>query len=84
MYRGTDMVSATTDIRKLEFKGGGGTRIDTTLEALSTEPSKCLIIFTDGYMHVDHLPKPPMPVVWAIYDNDNFEEPFGKQIKFTR
>ena len=84
MYRGTDMVSATTDIRKLEFKGGGGTRIDTTLEAVSKEPSKCLIIFTDGYMQVKHLPKPPMPVVWAIYDNDHFEEPFGKQIKFTR
>ena len=81
MYHGTEIVSSTTDARKLEFKGGGGTRIDTTLEAVSEMNTKCIIIFTDGYMSVDHLPKPKMPVVWAIYDNDNFKEPFGKHIK---
>lgn len=80
-YHGTDIVSSTTDVCKLGFKGGGGTRIDQTLEVVSEMPTKCLVIFTDGYMHVDHLPKPKMPVVWAIYDNDNFKEPFGKKIK---
>lgn len=81
MYHGTEIVDATTDLRKLKIKGGGGTRIDSTLKAVSEMPSKCLIIFTDGYLDTSQLVEPKMPVVWAIYNNENFKEPFGKQIK---
>ena len=80
-YRGTEIVTSATDIRKLQIKGGGGTRIEETLEAVGDMPTKCIVIFTDGYMNLD-LVKPKMPVVWAIYDNDNFEPPFGKAIHF--
>lgn len=81
MYHGTDIVSSTTDIRKLQFKGGGGTNIKSTLEAVGEMPTKCMVIFTDGYMNL-HLKKPKVPVVWAIYGNDHFEAPFGKTIHF--
>ena len=80
-YRGTEIVTSATDIRKLQIKGGGGTRIEETLKAVGDMPTKCIVIFTDGYMNLD-LVKPKMPVVWAIYDNDNFEPPFGKAIHF--
>ena len=80
-YRGTEIVTSATDIRKLKIRGGGGTRIEETLEAVGKMPTKCIVIFTDGYMNLN-LVKPKMPVVWAIYDNDNFEPPFGKAIHF--
>lgn len=80
-YRGTEIVTSTTDVRKLKIRGGGGTRIEETLKAVGDMPTKCIIIFTDGYMNLD-LVKPKMPVVWAIYDNDNFEPPFGKAVHF--
>lgn len=80
-YRGTDIVNSTTDIRKLKFKGGGGTSIATTLKAVGEQPTKCMVIFTDGYMNLN-LTKPKVPVIWAIYGNDNFQAPFGQTIHF--
>lgn len=80
-YRGTEIVTSTTDVRKLKVRGGGGTRIEETLEAVSEMPTKCMVIFTDGYMNLN-LKDPKIPVVWAIYNNDHFEAPFGKAIHF--
>jgi predicted metal-dependent peptidase len=80
-YRGTEIVTSTTDVRKLKVRGGGGTRIEETLAAVGEMQTKCLIIFTDGYMNLN-LVDPKKPVVWAIYNNDNFVAPFGKAIHF--
>lgn len=80
-YRGTEIINEYTDLRKVSIKGGGGTRIETTLEAVDKFNTKCLIIFTDGYMNLD-LPKPSHEVLWIVYDNPNFKVPFGKAIQY--
>ena len=80
-FRGTQIISKYTNIKNLEFRGGGGTCISDTLEALEKTNSKALIIFTDGYIFdLDRCTEPSKPVVWIVYDNPNFEAPFGKAI----
>lgn len=66
----------------LKPKGGGGTDFVpgfTYLEKESIEPA-CLIYFTDG--ECDSFPsEPSYPVLWAVYNNNNFKPPFGETIK---
>ena len=81
MYRGTEILNEYTDLRKVQIKGGGGTRIETTMEAVDKFNTKCIIIFTDGYMILD-MPKPKHDVIWIVYDNDKFVPPFGKAVKY--
>lgn len=80
-YRGTEIINEFTDLRKVQIKGGGGTRIESTMEAVDEFNTKCIIIFTDGYMNLD-MPKPKHEVIWIVYDNDNFVAPFGKAITY--
>ena len=80
-YRGTEILNKYTDLRKVQIKGGGGTRIETTMEAVDKFNTKCIIIFTDGYMNLD-MPKPKHEVIWIVYDNDRFVPPFGKAVKY--
>ena len=80
-YRGTEIINEFTDLRKVQIKGGGGTRIETTMEVVDQFNTKCIIIFTDGYMNLN-VPKPKHEVIWIVYDNDNFVAPFGKAITY--
>lgn len=80
-YRGTEIINEFTDLRKTKILGGGGTRIESTLEAVDKFNTKCIIIFTDGYMNLE-LVKPKHEVIWIVYDNPNFEAPFGKAIQY--
>lgn len=80
-YRGTEIINEFTDLRKVQIKGGGGTRIETTMEAVDKFNTKAIIIFTDGYMNLD-MPKPNHEVIWIVYDNDRFVPPFGKAVKY--
>lgn len=66
----------------LKPKGGGGTDFVPGfkyLESKDIEPA-CLIYFTDG--ECNSFPSEPFyPVLWAVYNNNNFKPPFGETIK---
>lgn len=80
-FRGTQLITKYTNIKNLQFRGGGGTCIKDTLEELEKTNSRALIIFTDGYIFdLDSCTEPSKPVVWIVYDNPSFEAPFGKAI----
>lgn len=80
-FRGTQLITKYTNIKNLQFRGGGGTCIKDTLEELEKTNSRALIIFTDGYIFdLDSCTEPTKPVVWIVYDNPSFEAPFGKAI----
>lgn len=80
-YHGTQMIDRFSDVTKLEFRGGGGTCIRSTMEAVKDFPTKCLIVFTDGWMNTDFI-DPGIPTVWAVYGGCDFKPPFGKVIHF--
>lgn len=84
ILQANDKVCSVQDFMKLEFKGGGGTRIEPVLEEFATDTAKALIILTDGYL--SHSPDldPKKPVVWCIYDNPGFKPEFGYAIHFDK
>ena len=83
--QGNNIVRSVRDIIKLPFKGGGGTSPECAIEEFIKNKAQALIVLTDGYFNGRKLTDPKRPVVWVIYDNEDFTPPFGKavHIKFT-
>lgn len=84
ILQGNEKCCSVQDFLKLEFKGGGGTRIEPVLEEYKNNDAKALIILTDGYLYHGAELDPKKPVVWAIYDNPNFVPNFGTAIHFDK
>ena len=83
ILQSTDKVATLSDFMKLKFKGGGGTNIEPVLEYYKTQSKgKALIVLTDGYFHHTAEMNPNKPVIWLIYDNPNWQPPFGKAVYF--
>ena len=84
ILQGNEKCCSVRDFLKLEFKGGGGTRIEPVLEEYKNNDAKALIILTDGYLYHGAELDPKKPVVWSIYDNPNFVPNFGTAIHFDK
>lgn len=76
-------VKKVADVNKMEFYGGGGTCVRSTLEAFKTIRSKALIVITDGYFDIDASMNPKKDVIWLIYGNKGCTMPFGKVVHIT-
>jgi predicted metal-dependent peptidase len=69
------------EIKGVEFKGGGGTDVSDLIEWAQENRPEVLVILTDGYFRMpDASDNPGCPIIWCIYDNDNFNPPFGKTV----
>lgn len=79
-YLGTDVLTRFDSVKGIIIKGGGGTQIATTFEALNKTNSKAILIFTDGYIADLEQANSEKPVIWLVYSNDNFTPPFGKVV----
>lgn len=77
-----DQVSNLEEMKKIQFKGGGGTDINPVIRAYMKNDSKALFVITDGEFYY-----PPIqctkPVYWIIHSNPNFQPPYGKVICLT-
>lgn len=79
---GYDTVRNLREVQAVKFKGGGGTSPNCALKRADTSDGKVLVVFTDGYFCNEVLHEPKKPVIWIVYDNDNFKAPFGRVIKY--
>lgn len=68
--------SAGELLRKLQFKGGGGTDFRPVFKTVKN--CACLIFLTDGYGTYPEQP-PKYPVIWVL-TRDHQEPPWGKKI----
>lgn len=75
-----EIVKSVFDLTQVEFKGHGGTNPAVALNHFIDSDSKALFVLTDGYFSPFDLPKPARPVVWVIFNNEDFVAPFGKAI----
>lgn len=73
-------VKNTRDVDRMDFVGNGGTDVASTLREFKEDKSKCLIVITDGFFHIDHSMHPRKDVIWLIYDNDQCTMPFGRVV----
>jgi len=69
------------DFLGVKFTGRGGTRILPVLEQAKKEKPKLAIIFTDGHFTKEDF-NPGVPIIWLVYDNQDFTYPFGKVIHY--
>ena len=84
ILQGNDKCCSVQDFLKIEFKGGGGTRIEPVIEAFKANDAKALIILTDGYLHQSVDLDPKKPVIWCVYSNPTFIPAFGTAIHFDK
>ena len=84
ILQGNEKCCSVQDFLKLEFKGGGGTRIEPVLEEYKDNDAKALVILTDGYLYHGAELDPKKPVIWCIYDNPRFVPNFGTAIHFDK
>ena len=77
-----DKVKNIKQLNAIDFKGGGGTDVRQVIQRFIDKPTKALVIITDGYLSTN-LPVPRYPVIWVVFNNPNFEAPFGQCIHFN-
>lgn len=81
--RSVDTIQSLQDIKRVVFKGHGGTEPEVALQRfIETKNSKALIVLTDGEFYTSNLTNPKRPVLWVVFNNTNFTAPFGKAIHF--
>lgn len=75
------------ELGRVEFRGRGGTSIAPVMEWGNKHMPKVLVVFSDGHFYfTENTPMPKCPVLWLIYDNDDFKVPnhkWGKVIHFN-
>jgi predicted metal-dependent peptidase len=77
-----DELRTLRDLRKVDFHGRGGTRIDEVFEWINENKPVVSVIFTDGYFNMPEENLPKTPIIWIIHDNPTWESPVGKVIHF--
>lgn len=71
------------DLDNVEFNETGGTDVHPLLKHWIKNPPDIAVIFTDGYFHPFKKPELiTFPVIWVIYDNNNFKCDFGSIIEY--
>ena len=76
-------IKKSSDCRTIELHRGGGTTPAIVFDHFKGTPLSVLIIFTDGYFAPLDV-TPDCPVIWVVYNNPNFNAPFGQTIHYTR
>jgi predicted metal-dependent peptidase len=77
--RGTHIIENGRSIRKIEFKGRGGTDLEDLFKVVSKKKPLLLVVYSD--LDCDRIEKDPgFPVVWICCDNPRAEVNFGRLI----
>lgn len=78
-----DVLDEYQDMSSVEFKETGGTNVYPVLERAIENPPQVMVIFTDGYFTPFDKPEQiNFPVIWVIYDNNNFSCEFGQVVEY--
>lgn len=78
---GVDVLKNKKDIKKLKFKGRGGTDISPVMDWIDKNNPDAAIIFTDGYFYECDV-KTKVPLVWLIHGGCDFSWPQGQIINY--
>jgi predicted metal-dependent peptidase len=79
--KSVEEVKSIKDLMGLKFTGRGGTRIEPVLEWANKNKPQLLLIFSDGGFHF-YQPDCKVDTLWLIYNNPQFQAPFGKVIHY--
>ena len=78
-----DEVKTLADLKKVDFKGWGGTDVTPVIQWAKDNKPSWIIIFTDGEFDLPDF-KPNCPVIWVIHSTRHkFQCSYGKIIEYT-
>lgn len=69
------------DLYKVEFVGGGGTQLEPVMQHFIKSNDTAMIVLTDGHFS-KYITDPQKPVIWVVYDNEQWTSPFGRVVHF--
>lgn len=78
-----ETVKSLHELQNITLSTTGGTSVRPVLEWAKKNKPEALIIFTDGYFHLDAAWKPKCPVIWVIHSNPEWKASFGKTVHYT-
>jgi len=78
---GVDQVRTKTDFDKVEFNGGGGTRVQPVCDWVAEHKPNIVVVFTDGYFY-EPKRRDSSNWVWIINENPSYKAPWGRTIHF--
>lgn len=74
-------VRSIKDLLNTKFVGGGGTYLEPVMQLAIKSPARAMIILTDGYFS-NNITNPNKPVIWCVYNNPQWQPPFGQVVHF--
>jgi len=80
ILQSVDSIKSINQLSKVKFTGHGGTYPEVVIQHFITSKSEALIVLTDGGFHTEQLTKPRQPVIWVIFNNPDWKQPYGKVI----
>ena len=79
---GVNRVRSVGDLLAVKFVGGGGTYLEPVMQHAIKSKSKAMIVLTDGWFS-NNITDPQKPVIWCVYDNPDWQPPFGNVVHFS-
>lgn len=77
-----DVIHSVHELRKVNFIGRGGTRIQPLLDWANDNKPQLLLVFTDGGFRFYPESTTKIQTVWLIHNNSAFTAPIGKVIHY--
>lgn len=70
-------------LKKLKFKGRGGTDVTELLQWSADNKPTVMIVFTDGEFHPVEPPNKSIPIVWLIHNSPRWKSKWGRVIHYN-
>lgn len=70
------------DLKKCEFTGRGGTRVNEVIDWANKHQPQLLMFFTDGGFHAPPQQYASNKTLWLIHDNERFTSSYGKVVHY--
>lgn len=79
--RSVTVVKSVRELKKIEFKGRGGTIIAPVIDWINKNKPKVTLLFTDGEFRFNTATT-KLPIVWLIHGNKEFKAAYGKIVHY--
>lgn len=73
-----EQITATTDVMGIEFRGGGGTRVQPLIDWIRENTPEVTLVFTDGDFRKPDFEGVTSDIIWLIANNPGWTIEYGK------
>ena len=78
-----EQITATTDVMGIEFRGGGGTRVQPLIDWIRENTPEVTLVFTDGDFRKPDFEGVTSDIIWLIANNPGWTIEYGKVFHYV-